>query len=129
MKSDGPTIAGLVGALEDFAEREAIMLRVGDFAGFAAIRRREAPLIARLCELAAQFDSRELAGRMGALLLRRRQNLSMLQERTAFLRSERQRVAERQERLRVLSPYAQSPASDDGHPSSARKAVRLNASV
>jgi len=121
MTPAGPTVAGLLGALEDFAGREAALLRSGNYAGFAAVRRREAPLIARLCELAPAFNSNELAGRLAALLLLRRQNLSMLQERTAALRAERQRLAERQERLRLVSPYGQ--AASEG------QAARLNAAV
>ena len=122
MTPAGPTVNGLLGALEDFAEREAALLRAGDYAGFAAVRRREAPLITRLCELAGAFDSQALAGRLAALLLRRRQNLSMLQERTAFLRSERQRLAEKQQRLRQVSPYGQAASDGQG-------AARLNAAV
>jgi hypothetical protein len=122
MTPAGPTVSGLLGALEEFAEREAVLLGAGDYAGFAAVRRREAPLIARLCELAGAFDSEALSGRLGALLLRRRQNLSMLQERTAFLRAERQRLAETQQRLRQVSPYGQVAPDEQA-------SARLNAAV
>jgi hypothetical protein len=108
MKSAASKAAGLLGALQDFSEREAILLRVGDYEGFAAVRRREAPLIARLCELASRVDPQGLSARLAELLDRRRQNLSLLQGRAEYLRSARQRLAVRRERLHLVRPYLRS---------------------
>jgi hypothetical protein len=108
MKSAASKAAGLLGALREFSEREAILLRVGDYEGFSAIRRREAPLIARLCELASRVDTQGLMGRLGELLERRRQNLALLQGRAEHLRSESLRLSARRERLRLVSPYLRS---------------------
>jgi hypothetical protein len=129
MTRAGPTAARLLESLEDFAEREAILLRVGDYAGFAAIRKREAPLIVRLCELASEVDTPALAGPLAALMQRRRRNLSLLQERTCFIHSERRRLAGMQERLRLVSPYGRSLPAGGEHAAGNRRAARLNAAV
>jgi hypothetical protein len=130
MKSACNRAARLLGALENFASREAILLRVGDYAGFAAVRKRETPLIVRLCELGSGAETGPLMGRLQALLARRRENLSMLQKRTLFLSAERRRLAATKERLRMVSPYGRSSSLTPGIHEAARPGTtRLNAAV
>lgn len=129
MKAALRTAARLLGALEDFAERETVLLRVGDYPGFAAIRRRETPLILRLCEMGVRDDSGALAARLDTLLARRRENLALLQERRIFLTSERQRLEAMGQRLRLVRPYVRSTLPSSFRRSPEFRAARLNAAV
>ena len=129
MSSAHKTALRLIGALEDFAEREAVLLRAGDFSGFAAVRRRETPLIVRLGELGAAAATRIPAKRLEALVERRRRILSILNDRRGFLISERQRLAEKRERLQLVGPYARFSALRRSRNPAAGGRSRLNAAV
>ena len=129
MKSTHETAVRLIGALEDFAEREAVMLRAGDFAGFSAVRKRETPLIVHLGELGEVGATRILAKRLEALVDRRREILSMLNDRWGNLSAERGRLAARRERLQWVGPYARISAMQSNRALAKGVRPRLNAAV
>jgi hypothetical protein len=121
MKNAVATARRLLDALENFVAQERILLRAGHYAQMAAVQRRAAPVITRLCELGAEPGVRVLAGRVSALLARRRDNLSGLQERRSFLCEARERAATRRRSLQYLAPYRRAEASV--------RVKRLNAAV
>jgi hypothetical protein len=121
MKSAVATARRLLDALETFVAQERILLRAGHYAQMAAVQRRAAPVIALLCELGAEPGVGVLAGRVSALLARRRENLSGVLERRNFLAEARQRVATQRRSLRYLAPYRRAEGSS--------RVKRLNAAV
>jgi hypothetical protein len=129
MKSAGQTAVRLLGALEDFASREAVLLQTGQYAQMAEVQRRAGPLIFRLCALAAEPDAAALSERVAALVARRRETMLGLQERRNFVRSERQRLAATSERLRLVSHYGKSLPKLTAESFPISRARRLNAAV
>jgi hypothetical protein len=121
MKSAVATTHQLLDALENFVAQERILLRAGHYAQMAAVQRRAAPVITLLCELGAEPGVAVLAGRVSALLARRRENLSGVLERRNFLGEARQRVATQRRSLQYLAPYQRAEAS--------ARVKRLNAAV
>lgn len=105
MKTPLQTAARLVGALEDFVEREGALLRAGNYGAAAAMQERVNPLVAELCALGSRGGTAGLAPRVRALIARRREFLSGLAERREALGRERARLAGLRERLRGARPY------------------------
>jgi hypothetical protein len=87
----------------------------------AAVQRRAAPVITRLCQLGAEPGVGILAGRVSELLARRRENLSGVLERRNFLCEARERAATRRRTLHYLTSYRLAEASP--------RIKRLNAAV
>ncbi|HEX3730955.1 MAG TPA: hypothetical protein VHV47_14180 [Opitutaceae bacterium] len=110
MKSAADTARRLLGTLERFVVQESILLHAGHYSQMAALQRRAAPVIASLCQLGAEPGVGALGDRIAALLARRRQNLSSIAARCAFLRGERDRVSAGRQRLRRLVSYRRAPA-------------------
>jgi hypothetical protein len=129
MKSAGQTAARLLAALEDFASREAVLLQTGQYAEMAEVQRRAAPLVFRLCALASEPDAAAFAGRVAALVARRRETMVGLQERRNFVRAERQRLAATSERLRLVSRYGKSSPRLTSESFPIARSARLNAAV
>jgi hypothetical protein len=121
MKNAVETGRRLLGALEDFVQQESILLRAGHYAQMALVQRRAAPLFARLGELGAEPGVAVLRARVAALLERRRENLSGLAQRRAFLCAARERLAARRQRLQAVAPYRSSAG--------AARIKQLNAAV
>jgi hypothetical protein len=121
MKNAVATARRLLDALENFVAQERILLRAGHYAQMAAVQRRAAPVIALLCQLGAEPGVGVLAGRMSALLARRRENLSGVLERRTFLCEARERAATRRRTLRYLTSYRR--------PEGSARIKRLNAAV
>jgi hypothetical protein len=129
MKPAGQTAARLLTALEDFASREAVLLQTGQYAEMAEVQRRAAPLVFRLCALAAEPGASALADRVAALVGRRRETMLGLQERRNFVRAERQRLAATSERLRLVSRYGKSASKLTADSFPVSRPARLNAAV
>jgi hypothetical protein len=121
MKSPVDTARRLLDALETFFMQERVLLRAGHYAQMAAVQRRAAPVIARLCELAAEPGVASLRARVAELVARRRENLSGLAERHSAARSARERLCSRRQRLQCLTPYRR--------PEGSFRLKRLNAAV
>ena len=121
MKSAVHTAGRLLDALEEFVERESLLLCAHNFVRMVAVQKRAAPLIARLGQLGSEPGVSALQGRVSALLARRRENISRLFEHRAFLVSERERLAAKRRQLRALSSYRPLAV--------ANRAKRLNAAV
>jgi hypothetical protein len=121
MKSAAATARRLLDALENFVMQERLLLRAGHFAQMAAVQRRAAPVLLALCQLGGEPGVVALAGRVSALLARRRENLSGLTERHSALTAARERVAARRQRLQCLTPYRR--------PEGSSRVKRLNAAV
>jgi hypothetical protein len=121
MKSAVQTAGRLLDALENFVQQESILLRAGHFAQMALVQRRAAPVISRLSQLGREPGVAVLGGRVSALLARRRENLSHLMERRAFLGAARERVSAARQRLQILAPYRSAGGSG--------RIKRLNAAV
>jgi hypothetical protein len=112
MKNPADTARRLLGTLERFVVQESILLHAGHYSQMAAIQRRAAPVIASLCQLGSEPGV--LAGvgdRVAALLARRRENLSGIAARCAFLRAERDRITASRQRLRRVVSYRGAPTS------------------
>jgi hypothetical protein len=121
MKSAVETARRLLDALENFVSQERILLQAGHFAEMAVVQRRATPVITRLCQLGREPGVAALRDRVSALLARRRENLSGLAERHAFLSAARERVAARRQRLQCVAPYRRAEGSV--------RVKRLNAAV
>jgi hypothetical protein len=121
MKSAAETARRLLDALEQFVVQERILLRAGHYAQMAVVQRRATPVLTRLCQLGREPGVAALRGRVSALLERRRENLSGLAERRAWLSAARERVAARRQRLLCVTPYRRAEG--------AVRVKRLNAAV
>ena len=106
------TATRLLAALEDLVAQEAMLVRTMDFVDAVAIRERAAPVVERLCELAADWsgdESQSPAGiavrqRLSELLDRAGQNYHFLETQLARLQTELDRVSEARGRLRRVAP-------------------------
>jgi hypothetical protein len=95
----------LVGALEDFADRQDRYLESADYASAASTNDRARPLVVHLSQLARDEAVRvAVAERIRALASRRAASLSLIGARLAEIKAERARVAEATRRLQVLGP-------------------------
>jgi hypothetical protein len=121
MKSAVETARRLLDTLETFVMQERILLRAGHFTEMAAVQRRASPVIARLCQLGSEPGVASLRGRVVALLARRRENLSCLMERRAFLCEARERLVARRQQLQFVAAYRR--------PQGVRRIKRLDTSV
>jgi septal ring factor EnvC (AmiA/AmiB activator) len=102
-----PIAARLLEALEDLADREAVLLRGGCYPEAIAVQRRATPLVLRLTELAGDLEQ-ALRARVGALLSRRRETLAQLLERRTSLVAERQRVGAARRQLQKVASYGRA---------------------
>ena len=109
MKTAAETARRLLVTLERFVVRESILLHAGHYSQLAELQRRAAPVIASLCQLGAEPGVAALGDRVSALLARRRENLSRIAARCAFLRAERDRVSVARQGLRRLVSYRGAP--------------------
>ncbi|HVW19628.1 MAG TPA: hypothetical protein VHC86_00290 [Opitutaceae bacterium] len=111
MKTAADTARRLLDTLERFVVQESILLHAGHYSQMAALQRRAAPVIASLCQLGTEPGLSSLGDRVSALLARRRENLSGIAARCAFLRAERDRVSGARQQLRRLVSYRRAPAA------------------
>ena len=109
MESPAETAARLITALEDLVGQETMLLRTMDFVEAVAVQERAAPVVARLCELAADPAVRTLQPRVAQLARRREQNYHFLDAQLARMHEELRRIDEARGRLRQVAPaYGQS---------------------
>ena len=110
MGSPLQTATRLLAALEELAAQETILIRTMEFIEAAAVQERAAPLVERLCALAADPATAPLQPRVAALLERRGQNHHFLDAQLARLQEELGRVTEARGRLRRVAPaYKAAP--------------------
>ncbi len=101
----------LLSALEELAAQETLLIRTMDFVEAVAVQERSAPLVEKLCALAATPEVRTLRPRVDALLDRSGQNHHFLDTQLARLQGELARVNEARGRLRRVAPaYGTPPA-------------------
>lgn len=104
MESPGHTATRLLVALEELVGEETALIRTMDFIEAVGVRERTAPLVARLCELAADPEVLQLQPRAQSLLTRWGQNHHFLEAQLARLQAELSRVTEARMRLRRVVP-------------------------
>jgi hypothetical protein len=96
----------LVAALEEFTEQQAFSLSVGNAVHAVELQRRAAPLIQRLCELAAREPdlTRAIGVRLDSLFAARRNLQRRLAVRREQVITRRRQIAESRQRLQELAP-------------------------
>lgn len=99
--------ARLLAVLETFTSQQTLWIRAGNCAQALAVRRRAAPVVARLRELGPSALS-GLRDRLGELAKRQRENLTALAARRSHLLAERERLRGARERVRAMGVYASS---------------------
>jgi hypothetical protein len=110
METPGQTATRLLAALEEMVREEATLIRTMDFVEAVGVRERTAPLVEKLCSLAADPEVMRLRPRVSALLERWGQNHHFLDTQLLRLQGELNRVTEARGRLRRLVPAYLSPA-------------------
>jgi hypothetical protein len=104
------TATRLLDALEDLAGQETLLIRTMDFVEAVAVQERSAPLVEKLCSLAAAPEVLTLRARVNGLLDRCAQNHHFLDTQLAHLQGELARVNEARGRLRRVAPaYGNTP--------------------
>lgn len=98
------TARRLLAALEDLAGQEAVLLRSLDLVEAVQISERAAPLVEKLCALAADPDLAPLRPRIEELVAQRRRNAVLLDSHLARLQSELRRIDEARSRLSRVAP-------------------------
>lgn len=94
----------LLVALDELLGEETALIRTMDFVEAVAVRERTAPLVERLCSLAADADVMRLQPRVYALLERWSQNHHFIENQLVRLQAELSRVSEARQRLRRVVP-------------------------
>ena len=88
----------LLASLEDLASQEAVLLRSLDLVEAVQISERAAPLVEKLCALAADPDLTELRPRIEDLVAQRRRNTVLLDSHLGRLQAELRRIDEARNR-------------------------------
>ena len=93
-------------SLEEFTEQQSFAIRVGNCIHAVELQSRAAPLVAKLCDLAAHEPgvSQLIGPRVDAVLAARAKMQADLAGRRRQLTQERKRIAEARQRLRALAP-------------------------
>lgn len=110
------TATRLLTALEDLVVQETVLIRTMDFVEAVEVRERAAPIVEKLCALAADLpgpDTRDpfalaFRERLADLLDRGSQNYHFLEAQLQRLQSELDRVTEARGRLKHLAPAYQA---------------------
>lgn len=98
------TARRLLASLEDLASQEAVLLRSLDLVEAVQISERAAPLVEKLCQLAADPDLAALRPRIEELVHQRRSNAVLLDSHLARLQTELRRIDEARSRLSRVAP-------------------------
>lgn len=109
METTAQTCARLLSALEDLGEREAMMLREGDFEMVAEIQSRAAPLVQYLGTHGPAIADGPFLARIRAFLLRRKDSGEWLAARIAQARSELQQIRATEVRAARIVPAYSAP--------------------
>ncbi len=105
MNATTATACRLLSALEEFVDREEILLRDQAFVEIADLREHAAPVVEKLCELATEFTVDSVFRlRLEDLLHRSGQNFRLLTSELARQQEELARVGEALGRLRRVAP-------------------------
>ncbi|AOS45087.1 hypothetical protein Verru16b_02163 [Lacunisphaera limnophila] len=110
METPVQTAQRLLTALEELVGQETLLVRTMDFVEAVAVRERAAPLVEKLCALAAVPAVASLRPRVDLLLERSGQNHHFLDAQLARLQGELARVNEARGRLRRVAPAYGQPA-------------------
>lgn len=111
MSTTAATCARLLGALEDLAAQEALLLRAADFQAVLATQERAAPLVERLAALAGTADAAVRIRVSGVLALRAR-SLEWLSAEMARVRADLQQMQSSHRRIAQFAPvYGQREAA------------------
>ncbi len=94
----------LLASLEDLASQEAVLLRSLDLVEAVQISERAAPLVEKLCALAADPDLTDLRPRIEDLVAQRRRNTVLLDSHLGRLQAELRRIDEARNRLARVAP-------------------------
>ncbi len=94
----------LLGSLEELVAEETSLIRTMDFVEAVGVRERAAPLVDKLCHLAADPAVAALRPRVDALLERSGQNFHFLENQLERLQIELTRVHVARGRLRQVAP-------------------------
>ena len=103
MATPAETCARLLGALEDLAAQEALLLRGADFPGVLATQERAAPLVERLAALAGTGDA-AVRLRVSAVLTLRSSSLDWLGAEMTRVRAELQSMQVSRRRIAQIAP-------------------------
>ncbi len=98
------TATRLLTALEELVMEETLLIRTMDFVEAVDVQERSAPLVEKLCALAADPAVATLRGRVAGLIDRCNQNYHFLDSQLNRLQSELDRVATARRRLRSVAP-------------------------
>ncbi len=98
------TATRLLAALEELVMQETLLIRTLDFVAAVELQERVAPLVEKLCVLAADPAVAPLQERAAGLLARRAQNHHFLDTQLNRLQGELERVTEARSRLRRVAP-------------------------
>ena len=109
METTAQTCARLLTALEDFGEREALMVREGDFAMVAELQARAAPLIDYIGRHGPPIADGPFLARIRAFLLRRKESDEWLAARIEQTRSELQQIRTSEVRAARIRPAYSAP--------------------
>lgn len=104
MESALQSATRLLAALEELSAEETVLIRTMDFVEATAVRERAAPLVERLCTLAAEPSVQGLRARVTTVLERSEQNFHFLNAQLTRLNEELARVTEARHRLRRVAP-------------------------
>lgn len=110
METPFQTATRLLTALEELTAQETLLIRTMDFVEAVTVRERAAPLVEKLCSLAAVPEVAALRPRVNGLLDRCGQNHHFLDTQLARLQGELTRVNEARGRLRRVAPVYGTPA-------------------
>jgi len=94
----------LITALEELTAQETVLLRSLDLVEAVQICERAAPLVERLCVLAADPAVGALRDRITAVVDRRRQHATMLDTHLSRLQTELRRIDDARGRLMKIGP-------------------------
>ena len=104
METSRETAQRLLTALEELVMQETLLIRTMDFVEAVEVRERSAPLVEKLCLLAADPAVRQLQPRVTGLLDRCSQNHHFLETQLQRLQGELDRVSSARGRLRKVAP-------------------------
>lgn len=109
METPLQTSLRLLSALEELVGQETLLIRTMDFVEAVDLQERAAPLVEKLCALAAVPEVAALRPRVAALTERRGQNHHFLDTQLARIQGELARVNEARGRLHRVAPAYGTP--------------------
>ncbi len=109
MQTTAQTCARLLTALEDLGEREAVMVREGDFTMVAELQARAAPLVDYLGEHGPAVADGAFLARIRAFLRRRKESSDWLAVQIAQTRNELQQIRTSEVRAARIRPAYSAP--------------------